>query len=117
MYQLPKTPADLATRGIYIRDLATSELWWHGPRYLHSECSTFDTTFQPISDERIPEQRKITHVHVITNTDNHVLHRFSDYYKLLRFSARCYRWLNAAKNKMQSHVLITAHEINTAEIQ
>lgn len=108
-----QNPADLATRGMSMFDLANSQLWWHGPN--HHQHST---AFTLLPDEELPEHRKSVQTFTVTSVENYVLNRFSDYYRLLRFTAIANRWLQRTRNQHNKIVgPISAKEINSAESQ
>ncbi|XP_070142318.1 uncharacterized protein [Drosophila kikkawai] len=43
-------PADLASRGEAAEELATSELWWHGPSWLTQPQDSWTAPYEPVSD-------------------------------------------------------------------
>ncbi|XP_070141591.1 uncharacterized protein [Drosophila kikkawai] len=43
-------PADLASRGVAAEELATSELWWHGPSWITQPQDTWPAPYEPVSD-------------------------------------------------------------------
>lgn len=91
-------PADLTSRGSNLQELTTIKHWWHGPDFL-SRDEVFPKTINMISEEQLPEKRKCAKVHQITVNENDTLQCFSDYDRLLRFSAYVYRWLNRIKSR------------------
>lgn len=107
-----QNPADIASRGVFIEELSSNDLWWHGPKFL-LEPNSFPV--QPSVPEEcdIPEQKKIVQtIHLVTQAENYVLERFSSYNRLLRFSVYAMRWRNRESNRSGA---IRAHEIVRAE--
>lgn len=86
-----QNPADIASRGVLMEEHVNNELWWHGPKFLLEANSLPEQPTAP-SECDMPEQKKITQtVHLVTQAENYVLERFSDYNRLLRFSVYAMR--------------------------
>lgn len=87
---------------------------WHGPNFL-VKANSYPSSPEIINDKDIPEQRKIVQtIHFVTQSENYVLERFSNYKRLLRFTVYAMRWYKQTKNRSS---LIRAHEIRSAENQ
>lgn len=106
-----KNPADIASRGALVHELAAAELWWHGPDFLLDPSLT-PSTIIDLPEDEIPERkRSVEMFHVTEPAENYVLNRFSSYTRLLRFTAIAMRWRHRVKNR--SHIL-RAREISDA---
>lgn len=109
-------PADIASRGHSISELNNSSMWWHGPTYLTSSHEANPKQDYNLPIDTAPEKRKIAKLHHIQEIKtNHVLERFSDYTRLLRFTCYATRWLNKYKHKTPIIETISALEIDAAE--
>lgn len=95
-----QNPADVASRGALVHDLATSELWWKGPEFLLNESQWPINRIQ-LNEEEIPERRRAVTALLITEIQpNDVLNRFSSYTRLLRFTVYAMRWRNRSRNRI-----------------
>lgn len=115
-YHVPtkENPADLASRGLLVDELCNSSVWWHGPEFLLRAENKCDKSFDPVNEDELPEHRK--QIHTIQTVENDTLNYFSDYMRLLRFSALALRWLKRSKQKtIAMSSPITAEEISDAE--
>lgn len=93
-------PADCASRGTYVDELAASKLWWHGPQFLSLSEKERPKTLTVLSFEETPEKRKkLREVFVVTTEPNPILYRFSDLHRLTRFTAIAFRWIQIWKAK------------------
>ncbi|XP_031622711.1 uncharacterized protein LOC116340379 [Contarinia nasturtii] len=106
-----QNPADIASRGMSINQLSTNNLWWNGPNFL-LDHTLWPKTNEYVAEKDIPEQNKRTIIlHIAGPQENGVLKYFSDYSRLLRFTAHAMRWKNRVKNRMAP---IRAHEISNS---
>jgi len=87
-------PADLATRGVSVKELDNNPLWWRGPPWMQSPMNKWETKHSVVTDTR-EEQRMYT-VLVSQINHNEMLHRFSSFSRLIRVTAWCLRWLRRA---------------------
>lgn len=90
-------PADCATRGMFVNELKTFDMWWSGPEFLKSPPTQWPTTTSSnLPKENIPEQRKSTKIlkvfHSREDNENDLLHRYSNLSNLLRITAYVLRW-------------------------
>lgn len=85
-------PADLASRGMGMHDLSTSELWWHGPRWLQEHSSNWPKSGEAASHD-FEIDRKPIRVHYAYFSDfQDILDRFSSFPKAIRIVAYVYRF-------------------------
>lgn len=91
-------PADLASRGIYVSELANEKLWWHGPSFLMLEREQRPKVEHIVPFEALPEKRKKANlVFTISAEVNDTLHHFSNLERLLRFTVTAFRWSSRCK--------------------
>ncbi|XP_018314710.1 uncharacterized protein [Mycetomoellerius zeteki] len=111
-----ENPADLATRGLTLMQLAEREFWWNGPAWLLEppDCwSQKPTTFE--KEEVIEERSRNILTTRVTSTENwDLLHRYSSLTRLVRITALCQRAINRFKGISNSSLL---HPITTTELQ
>ena len=118
-----QNPADLISRGTSAESLLTSELWWHGPHWLHLDQLEWPIS-QPdpstLDDQHEIRKTQTTMFSATTETtfiDSYVA-RFSKYPHLLRVTAYCRRFLQncrLGKSQRPSSHVITAEEKREAE--
>lgn len=85
-------PADIASRGALIHELADSSMWWHGPEFL-KDIKCWPKQFSQSPNDNVPEKRKGVEIfHIDTVEPNYVLENFSNLTRLLRFTAMAMRW-------------------------
>lgn len=111
-----ENPADIASRGMIVSDLATSKLWWNGPSFLRNFNSNSPVESPiDINYEVLPEQRKSIPVLLVGEPPtNDVLQNFAmtTYSQLLRFTVLAIRWRNRVQHR---YATITARDITNAE--
>lgn len=104
-------PADIASRGALVQELASANIWWHGPEFL-TNPSLIPIHETGISDDEIPERRiNMPMFHVIEALENRPLTYFSTYKRLLKFTVYAMRWRNRTKDRSSP---IRAHELTAA---
>ena len=95
-------PADLATRGLSVNELKSSQLWWQGPAFLsnNSDFTSPDLENLEILDES--ERRRVVHLSHLTNPQEWSLIRtYSSYMQLIRITSWCIRFINILKAKVK----------------
>lgn len=108
-----QNPADIASRGTAISELQGSNLWWHGPEFLSSSVERSPNQDFKLPVNSAPEKKKSIKIFTVSiEKSNYVLERFSDYNRLLRFTAHAMRWRNKTQNKSTP---LQSTEINSAE--
>ncbi|XP_066600003.1 uncharacterized protein [Prorops nasuta] len=108
-----ENPADLATRGLTVKDLRDSNLWWHGPSWL--EASEANWPAQPVSVIPIVHQRR-AFAATLRVEEEPILTRFSSLSKLSRVIAYCLRFLaNCKRKKFGQHP--TSKFLTTRELE
>jgi hypothetical protein len=110
-------PADLISRGVDVQTMISSELWWHGPRWLKKDRSCWPYT--PILPVELPELRKIKLILSTTNKEPFwLLQECSTWSKLLRTTALVQRFVSNCKAKRLNHEryngFISVDEMNKA---
>ncbi|XP_075150794.1 uncharacterized protein LOC142224902 [Haematobia irritans] len=71
-------PADLATRGVYPKDLINCHLWWQGPPWLAKSPDSWPVANNFVLGTDL--EQKVVRVHVaITPDQQDILERFSSY--------------------------------------
>ncbi|XP_023953674.2 uncharacterized protein LOC112057425 [Bicyclus anynana] len=94
-------PADLASRGVLLNDLATCKLWWEGPQFLQ------DLTFDIISNtvqsdtssyEELPEIKPSLILICTEETQLFPFSHFSQFNRLKRTFAYVLRFIHNARN-------------------
>jgi len=114
-----ENPADLASCGLYPRDLLRQEPWWSGPSWLKepSTCWPFCWSI-PAPDGGVSLEGRPPLVHAVTKTAElwDLINAKSDLNKLLRITARV---MEAAARmsraeKRNPHHVVTTSELNQA---
>ena len=122
-------PADLASRGVCIKDLLESKLWWHGPEWMlnpNHVWTVWETeSSQDIKDPEIFYEAKLDAIESRQNTSQMVTrtknpfgidtHRFSSLTKLLRVTSLVNRFINRLKRNLTTTGPIQASEMDNAE--
>lgn len=107
-------PADIASRGDSIDNLMNADMWWHGPEFLKDKTNwPNQPTHMPCEDA--PEKRKNVEIfHIEAHKPNSVLECFSNWERLMRFTALTMRWY-CRKNRSVGP--IKANEMSRAELK
>ena len=100
-------PADLPSHGLSPTELSVSDLWRHGPSWLHEDLSI--TLLPPAIPEACAKELKSCNVFcLMTSTDtSHVstiidCQRYSSIHKLYRVTAYVLKFVSLSKDKRQS---------------
>ncbi|HGJ5890207.1 MAG TPA: DUF1759 domain-containing protein [Arsenophonus apicola] len=81
-------PADLATRGLELQDLQTSNLWWQGPPWLIRNPSEWPESTVDLNGTETSEQKSSVVVHTVQEVlQNELFLRYSSFTRLLRVTA------------------------------
>ena len=97
-----QNPADLASRGCLPTVLPQS-IWFTGPPFLHDQGSMhYSPLYLPLSenDENV---RKTATTCAVTSSSNFYAERFSqfsDYSRLIRVVALCFKWVKSFRSKI-----------------
>nr|XP_041630542.1 uncharacterized protein LOC121501974 [Drosophila kikkawai] len=106
-------PADLASRGVAAEELATSELWWHGPLWLTQPQDSWPAPYESVSDIDIEKRPIRCH---LACPEQDMLERFSKLDKALRVFAYVQRFIQRAqKRPIPGELQLSNTEISTAE--
>ena len=106
-----ENPADIASRGIDSKDIASNQLWWKGPPFLMSNnplpIIPTDTEI-PVTD---PEVKRVHALH--SEVQDGLLPRlayFSDWNRLKRAVANCRKYINILRNRCRDRKQKTTHD-------
>ncbi|XP_050054367.1 uncharacterized protein LOC126549384 [Aphis gossypii] len=98
-------PADLISRGVKVKELLNSNLWWYGPIFLQqpeaewpAECS-----FAPPSE--ILEKRPVQFALLVQTNENSILAKYSSWTKLVRITAYLKRFIHNTHNKCRERCI------------
>ncbi|XP_059225803.1 uncharacterized protein LOC131997935 [Stomoxys calcitrans] len=109
-------PADLASRGVYPKDLIENNLWWCGPKWLSESRNSW-----PISDDIIDDtelEQKALRVHLATNSDNHeIIGRFSSFHRAIRVICYIFRFFHKTHPKHRDSVTFDSVELKVTEVK
>jgi len=119
-----ENPADLASRGTSVDQLANSELWWEGPEFLKQNPEHWPPLKMNMNDSaKIEMKRKtqdVTFVAVNSVDSDFRLspNRFSDITRLVRISAWVHRFIDncqVEKSKRRLSPELSVQELECAE--
>ena len=86
--------ADQASRGLYPKKLASCELWWKGPNWLHLPAEEWPEVpkllERPLPIEEKESSQKV--LVVVTQTELPLLERISSYSKIMRVTTWIFRF-------------------------
>lgn len=105
-----ENPADIGSRGCTVKELKTSNKWWHGPSWL-SNPKLWPISNIPSFESNNNYQSKIKHI-VLTSVVNESFidfSRFSSFSKISRTIAWIFRFVDKIKNPKNKS---TGHEYN-----
>lgn len=115
-----ENPADLASRGSNLDELASSTLWWEAPDFLRSASFSLDNHKVIDADEELPEVRPaissfITHDE--SNLTYFSFYRFSQFKRMKRAVAYALRFIYNIRNKNNKRTgIISLEELNESQI-
>ncbi|GFY05668.1 integrase catalytic domain-containing protein [Trichonephila clavipes] len=116
-----ENPADIISRGISVRGLKDSELWWHGPPWLQ-QAEQFWPKFekQNVSNldlELKSKFRDISQNEIILENREKLLSldKFSSYFKLLRVTAFVFRYINNTRDILKKSGTLETEELKKSE--
>nr|CAI5850228.1 unnamed protein product [Callosobruchus analis] len=89
-------PADVASRGMYPKELSTCRIWWEGPTVLYGDV-IWPCHFKPHQTD-LPEIRKTVNILTAIPTLS-IFDRYSDLKKLRRVFGYCLRFIYNMLNK------------------
>nr|CAI5844027.1 unnamed protein product [Callosobruchus analis] len=107
-------PADVLSRSLPPSQLENHNLWWHGPKWLTQENSSWKVSSNIKIDLSVPEQRKLASTTLLAgNNQNVVLNlidKFSSFLRLQRVLAYVLRFLNSYKMQNKRRVGVLSRE-------
>ena len=121
-----QNPADLGSRGVPIKQLVQSDMWWEGPKWLKlGERAWPKGILLSDSEEVKEEQRKSTVLSIVTEKQQRLfnvidIHRYSTLGKLIKVTAWVKRFTESLKRKREGSDLLldplSTDELNKAEL-
>nr|CAI5825554.1 unnamed protein product [Callosobruchus analis] len=100
-------PADVLSRSLPPSQLENHNLWWHGPKWLTQENSSWKVSSNIKIDLAVPEQRKLgNNQNVVLN----LIDKFSSFLRLQRVLAYVLRFLNSCKMQNKRRVGVLSRE-------
>ncbi|XP_059054950.1 uncharacterized protein LOC131848996 [Achroia grisella] len=108
-------PADIASRGMFLKDLKQSKLWWKGPKWLSDQKIEFQKPSYIQTDE---ERKTVIHAHLNINKqekETSIYSQFENYdtlTELLKVITLCKRFLKFKLSSEDISNTITTKEID-----
>ena len=108
-------PADCASRGLMPEELLNHTLWWEGPEWLLHQPITIP--HQPPRKPLLGPEQRPHRVNVVHFTPPPMMEtRFSNYHKMIKVTAWCWRFCQKVRKKSShSGRLLASQELTTAE--
>lgn len=95
-------PADIISRGMMPSQLIESKMWWHGPEFLTKNYNNWPLELSiPSNEQTIPETKKCPVNLATVNLGNDIIHRYSDYYRLIRITALTIKFIQNCKDRIR----------------
>ncbi|GFS41635.1 integrase catalytic domain-containing protein [Nephila pilipes] len=116
-----ENPADILSRGISVRELKDSELWWHGPPWLKQTEQFWpkieEQNLNSLNLELKSNFRDISQNEVILENREKLLNidKFSSYLKLLRVTAFVFRYIYNTLNTLKKRGAVNTEEFKKSE--
>ena len=110
-----RNPADLCSRGVSVKELSESSLWWSGPDFLKESYNEEVEYYEVESDD--PEIKICNEIVTLPEFPS-ILERleyFSDWTHAKKSVALCHKYLAKLKNR-NTDITITSRDITKAEI-
>ena len=110
-------PADIASRGMHIQQLASNELWWQGPPWINDQQSWPSLPELEKTEESETEKRNVNTTALISEKTQEGLEaiidlqRYNSLHKVIRITAWVYRFVNNARLKAR----VTCKVLNMEE--
>lgn len=109
-------PADCASRGLYLNELKSHNLWWTGPPFLSQSNENWPR--RHVSDPNciLPDRRKSKKIQLISAEPEYheILNRFSSLRTLLHVTAYCLRWKNYKREARFQSTTLNVIEVDEA---
>ncbi|XP_059217616.1 uncharacterized protein LOC131994757 [Stomoxys calcitrans] len=110
-------PADLASRGAHPEEIATNQMWWHGPPWLSDPGESWPT-LEDYPKDTIEIERKSVQVHFSYFSQfEDVLERFSSFARAVRVMAYVYRFFYRTHPNFRSSFNRKDKNIYTSEVK
>lgn len=116
--QSTDNPADIASRGMLVKDLKECDVWWKGPEWLSEE--KIQLTKPNVVPTDLEKKKETIITLTLTNTEeegkklSERFHEFNTLTELLRTIAYCKRFLNKKVENKEEKI---DENINTEEIE
>nr|XP_012145447.1 PREDICTED: uncharacterized protein LOC100881684 [Megachile rotundata] len=109
-----ENPADILSRGSTPTTFLKSSIWTNGPTWLNQDKALWPITI--LTPIIIPEQRPITTIVTTSKPEfkAEILYKFSNFNKLIRVIAYCYRFYNRINKKVKTVGPLTIPELDFA---
>lgn len=95
-------PADLVSRGVSPNQLKNKDIWWHGPKFLRCDQSSWPK-IETTKVDLIPELKELESVAMTMILDDGILERYSSYNKLIHVVAYIFRFFHNCCPKGSAH--------------
>ncbi|XP_075157839.1 uncharacterized protein LOC142231104 [Haematobia irritans] len=108
-------PADLASRGVYPKDLVNNSLWWSGPHWLVEppNCWPLCNDFPSETDL----EQKVVRVHFVADSsDIDLLERFSSFQHAIRVICYVYRFFLRTHPKYRHSFSFDSTDLTATEV-
>ncbi|XP_029165881.1 uncharacterized protein LOC114936752, partial [Nylanderia fulva] len=114
-----ENPADLASRGVTPQRLQQNELWWTGPRWLHTHSTSWPSSIPILESTDNLEERPPQCTTAVENHEHKLsmLDRYSSLTTLIRTTAWVQRALQLFRKSVasrSSHEPLTVEELESA---
>ena len=111
-----QNPADLASRGMPISHLLSSNLWWQGPKWLHLPPSDWPRRPDINRGRELPELKPTVLIIQPPLPDMELWNRYSSFHKLVVITAWCRRFiLNCKGVNVTKGPRLTSSELDSAK--
>ncbi|GFT43582.1 integrase catalytic domain-containing protein [Nephila pilipes] len=116
-----ENPADILRRGISVRELKDSELWWHGLPWLKQTEQFWPKiekqNLSSLNLELKSNFRDISQNEIILENREKLLNidKFSSYLKLLRVTAFTFRYIYNNQNTLKKRGVVDTEELKKSE--
>lgn len=112
-------PADCASRGLFLNELRSHDLWWNGPAFLQMGMDNWPKQVKTETKRILPDMKKSRQVHQITSEPafHDILSRFSSWKTLAHTTAYCLRWIGYKRSSPFPTTTLTVNEVEIAQFK
>ncbi|XP_037824461.1 uncharacterized protein LOC119612686 [Lucilia sericata] len=109
-------PADLASRGVYPKELVNNHLWWFGPDWLRESRANWPMSDKAnIPDTEIEKKNVKVHFSYFQHYED-ILERFSSFPRALRVVSYIFRFLFRTHPRLRSNFHKSSLALSSSEI-